>query len=267
MRILNMHWDVSPELFSLGPFTVRWYGIFFALSFLLGLWIMYWIFRRENKPKKDLDRLFCYAILGSVVGARMGYCLFYNPEYYFSHPFEIIKIWEGGLSSHGGGIGIFTALYFYTRRQHGQSFLWLLDRVTIPATLSGCFIRIGNLFNSEIVGIPTTVPWAFIFVRVDLLPRHPVQIYESISYGLLFLLLLNVYRKRNTHMRHGVLLGLFLLVMPVVRFCLEFLKTRQASYDAELPLSIGQCLCIPAIAIGVVLLLHKSGFNVIKEFE
>lgn len=262
-----MYWDVSSELFSLGPFTVRWYGIFFALSFLLGLRIMHWIFRRENKPEKDLDRLFCYAIVGCVVGARMGYCLFYNPEYYFSHPFEIIKIWEGGLSSHGGGIGIFTALYFYARRRHGQSFLWLLDRVAMPITLSGCFIRIGNLFNSEIVGVPASVPWAFVFLRVDLQPRHPVQVYEAISYGLIFLLLLNVYQKRNTTLQHGVLLGLFLVVLSTTRFCLEFLKTRQAAYDAELPLSIGQCLCIPAIAIGIVLLLHKNGFNVIKEFE
>lgn len=262
-----IYWDISPELFSFGPFTVRWYGIFFSLSFLLGLRIMHWIFRRENKPEKDLDCLFYHVILGSVVGARMGYCLIYNPEYYFNHPFEIMKIWEGGLSSHGGGIGVFTALYFYTRRRPGQSLLRMLDRIAIPAALSGCFIRIGNLFNSEIVGVSTSVSWAFVFLRIDLQPRHPVQLYEAISYGLLFLLLLNVYQKKNTKLQHGVLLGLFLVVLSTTRFCLEFLKTRQASYDTELPFSIGQWLSIPAIVIGLVLLRNKRSFGVIRGFK
>jgi prolipoprotein diacylglyceryl transferase len=180
---------VSPEIFSfgpfsigslnLGPFSVRWYGLLFAASFVIGFQIMNWIFKIEKKSEKDLNDLVWYMILGTVIGARLGHCLFYNPEYYLSNPLEILKIWQGGLASHGAAVGILTAMYLYSKKKVGQSFLWILDRVVITVALAGSLIRLGNLFNSEIIGIPTDLPWGFVFTLIDEIPRHPAQLYSD----------------------------------------------------------------------------------------
>ncbi len=252
----HLYWDINPELFSLGPLTVRWYGLFFVITFFFGFLIVQWIFQKENRPEHDLNALVNTMVAGTVVGARLGHCLFYDPSYYLGHPLEILKVWRGGLSSHGGAIGIFVALYLYTRSRPDQPYLWILDRIAIPTALGGFFIRLGNFFNSEIIGTPTDLPWAFIFARVDVLPRHPTQLYESIAYGLIFILLLAVYRKRYARTPQGLVLGLFLVTVFTFRFFIEYVKVRQAAYGYELPLSVGQWLSIPMVAIGAVLLIR-----------
>jgi prolipoprotein diacylglyceryl transferase len=245
-----IYWDVGREIVSLGPLTLRWYGILFALGFIVGFFIVRWMFRIERKPEADLDRLLLYLLVGTIVGARLGHCLFYDPAYYLSNPLEIIKVWKGGLASHGGGIGVFLALYLYSRKHKDQPYLWVLDRVAVPTALAGSFIRLGNLFNSEILGVQTDVPWAFIFARVDRVPRHPAQLYESLSYLLIFLLLLWLYNRFREKTPPGLLIGVFLVSVFTARIAIEFVKVRQAAFGEALPLSMGQLLSIPMILAG-----------------
>lgn len=252
----HIYWDVTPELFSFGPLTVRWYGLLFVLAFSIGFFIIRWIFRSENRPEHNLNALVNFMVAGTIIGARLGHCLFYDPAYYLGHPLEIIRVWKGGLSSHGGAVGIFVALYLYTRTRPDQPYLWILDRIAIVTALGGFFIRLGNLFNSEIIGIPTDLPWAFVFARVDPLPRHPTQFYESIAYGLIFILLLAVYQKRYAQTPQGLVLGLFMVSVFTFRFFIEFVKIRQAAYGHGLALSVGQWLSIPMVILGAILLIR-----------
>jgi len=257
------HWDIDPELFSLGPISIRWYGLAFASSFIFGFLLLRRIFRLEGRPVKNLEKLLVYVLIGTILGARLGHCFFYNPSYFLSNPIEILKVWKGGLASHGGGIGALIAIFLYSRnnpqstgRLTAKPYLWLLDRIAIVAGLAGFFIRIGNLFNSEIIGTPTTLPWAFIFEKVDNIPRHPVQLYESVTYGLIFILLLTIYKKQRHKVKQGFLTGLFLFLVFTARFFLEFVKARQASYSSNLPLSVGQLLSIPFLLAGIVLIIY-----------
>jgi prolipoprotein diacylglyceryl transferase len=250
----TIYWDVSPVLLEIGPFMLRWYGLLFGLAFVLGYYLVRWMYRQEGKPERDLDRLLVYMVVGTVVGARLGHVLFYDPGYYFNHPIEILMIWQGGLASHGGALGILTALYLYARPRPDQSYLWLLDRMVVPTALSGFFIRLGNLFNSEILGTPTDLPWAFVFGRIDAVPRHPAQLYEALGYGLIFVALLAVYRRYRGRTPRGLLLGLFLVGVFSYRFLVEFVKMPQAVFGETLPLSMGQLLSIPLILAGLVLL-------------
>lgn len=248
-----IYWDVDPTLFTAGPFTVRWYGLLFALGFFVGFLIMRSVYRREGKPEEDLDPLLLYMLAGTIVGARLGHVFFYHPEFYLSHPVEILRIWKGGLASHGGALGILTALYLYSRRHLDQPYLWLLDRMAIPVALAGSLIRLGNVFNSEILGKAADVPWAFIFARIDQVPRHPVQLYESLAYLLIFAGLLLIYKRKGPRVSTGLLSGLFLVAVFAARFFLEFFKVRQASFGGELPLSMGQLLSVPLVFVGGVL--------------
>lgn len=249
--LLQIHWNVDPTLFRLGPLAPRWYGLLFALGFLIGFYMMRHVFRRENKPEQDLDFLLLYLLGGTIVGARLGHVLFYAPDYYLSRPLEIFQVWQGGLASHGGAIGVLIALWMYCQRRDDQPFLWLLDRLAAPVALTGSLIRLGNLFNSEILGIPSDLPWAFVFERIDQVPRHPVQLYESISYGLIALLLWQLYRRRGPDVSRGLLTGLFFTLIFGARILLEFLKVEQAHFAEALPMSMGQLLSIPAVLIGV----------------
>ena len=248
-----IYWNVRPELFTFGPVSVRWYGLFFAVLFAIGYLIARWQFRLEHKSTEDLDSLLIYVVVGTILGARLGHVLFYDPQSYFAHPLEIIAIWHGGLASHGGAVGVLLAVYLYSRGHPDQPYLWLLDRIVVPTALAGAFIRLGNLFNSEILGEPTTVPWAFVFQQVDSLPRHPAQLYESLSYLLIFFWLLHLYRKLKAETPRGLLLGLFLITVFTARFAIEFVKQPQASYEQGFVLSVGQMLSIPFIAVGGVL--------------
>lgn len=251
-----MHWNVNPVLVQFGPLAIRWYGLFFAAAFLVGFRVMERIYRREGKDPESLDRLLIYMLVGAVLGARLGHVLFYDPHYYITHPIDILKIWEGGLASHGGTVGILVALYLYTRQPGSPPYLGLLDRVAIPTALGGFFIRMGNFFNSEIVGVPTSGWWGVVFDRVDPIPRHPVQLYEALAYGLIFFVLRRVYKGYAQRPREGFLLGLFFILVFSARFLLEFVKTPQAEYEASFVLTVGQMLSLPFILVGIGLLMR-----------
>jgi len=255
--IAYIHWRVSPEIFSIGPFAIRWYGLLFASGFLIGYYLMQAIYKREQKPVANLDTLLWYLILGTVIGARLGHCFFYEPEYYLANPLEILKIWEGGLASHGGTVGVFAALWLYSRKHPQEPFGWLADRLTVPTALTAAFIRLGNLFNSEIYGKITTVPWAFIFELRDPHPRHPTQLYEATAYFLLFLLLLYLYRWRLSFWQKTYRpLGFFMVWVFGWRVVIEFVKEVQAPFEEALPLNMGQLLSLPMIAIGLYFLFR-----------
>jgi phosphatidylglycerol:prolipoprotein diacylglycerol transferase len=158
-------WNVSPEIIDLGKFSLRWYGLLFATGFLIGQQILIRIYKQEGKSEKHVETLTVYMLIATVVGARLGHCLFYQPEYFLKHPIEILYIWEGGLASHGATIGILLAIYLYSRKQTDQSYLYVLDRLVITIALAGCLIRLGNLMNSEIYGKQTDLPFAFVYVH------------------------------------------------------------------------------------------------------
>lgn len=254
--LAQIQWDVDPIIFQLGPLPLRWYSLGWLLAFGVGFYIVRGMYLREEKPEQDLDTLLLYMMLGAMIGARLGHVLFYRPDYYFSNPVEIIAVWKGlrGLASHGGALGIMVALYFYCRSRPDQPWLWVLDRVVVPTALGGMFIRLGNLMNSEILGVPTDVPWAFSFSRVDGVPRHPAQLYEAVAYGVIFVFLMGMYRKRGPSLPHGTLLGTFLALVFSARFVIEFVKERHVPFEAGLPLSMGQILSIPLVLLGLALI-------------
>lgn len=259
--LLQLRWDVDPTIFRLGPLAPRWYGLLFALGFLIGFYLMQRVFRREDKPVQDLDFLLLYLLGGTVIGARLGHVLFYAPGYYLLRPLEIIAIWEGGLASHGGLIGVLLAIWLYCRRRDDQPFVWLLDRLAAPVALTGALIRLGNFFNSEILGVPTDRAWGVVFERaararadIEAVPLHPVQMYESISYALIAALLWTLYGRYGEDTPNGLLVGLFMTLIFGVRIVLETFKREQAHFEVGMPLSMGQLLSIPAVLLGLWLL-------------
>ena len=257
MIISSIFWNVSPEIIKLGPFALRWYGLLFALAFVFGYIILTKIYSLEKKPLADLEQLSIYVILGTVIGARLGHCLFYDPVYYLSHPIEIIKVWEGGLASHGAAIGILISIYLITKKQKDKSMLWILDRLVIVVALGGALIRLGNLFNSEIIGKVTDLPWAFIFARVDEFPRHPTQLYESFFYLITFAVLYYTYMKTDKKLYPGYLFGLALLMIFGFRFFVEFVKENQSPFEQGMILDMGQLLSIPFVIAGLYFMFRK----------
>jgi phosphatidylglycerol---prolipoprotein diacylglyceryl transferase len=257
-----IRWDVSPEIFSTEYFTIRWYGLLFALGFLVGQQILFRIFRKEGQPEQDVETLTVYMVIATVVGARLGHVLFYQPDYYLSNPIEILKIWEGGLASHGAIVSILPALYLYARRKKEQTYLWVVDRIVITIAFAGGLIRLGNLMNSEIYGHETDLPWGFIFVRDgQTMPRHPTQIYEALFYFAVFILLYAIWNRRRQYTPHGLLLGWFLVLMFSFRFLVEFLKENQVAFEEQMVLNMGQWLSIPAVlgGIGVLMIARRNG--------
>ncbi len=346
-------WNVNPEIFRIGNFAVRYYGLLFAAGFFFGYLIMARFFKKEGIPLELLDSLTVYTAIGTIVGARLGHCFFYEPEYFLKHPLEILKIWHGGLASHGAAIGILLALYLFARKKK-KSYLWVLDRVVIVVALAGMFIRTGNLMNSEIYGFPTGKTSGFVYARhlteelkslppvnqvkfyktaadaqvdstgavplemvirfertarnenelqalmqyqvkpilhrayterernvylppgddpeftlsqdreryfnasipVMALPRHPTHIYEALTYLLIFLFLLGVYLYLKGRPRHGLIFGLFLIVLFTARFAIEFIKENQVEFEDRLELNMGQWLSIPFILAGAGILLY-----------
>lgn len=259
-----INWDVNPDIFSIGPITIRWYGLLFAAAFIAGFQIMYFIYKKEGKPAAELNDLIWYMILGTVIGARLGHCLFYSPEYYLSNPLRILMIWEGGLASHGAAVGILTAVYLYTKKNKQRTFLFLMDRLVITVALGGMFIRLGNLFNSEIIGKPTDVPWSFIFVNASglteaqrAMPRHPAQLYEAIAYLCIFFILLFIYLKKNGKFNDGLIFGIFLILLFGFRIFVEYFKENQSDFEQGMILNMGQLLSIPFILAGIILLYRS----------
>ena len=244
-------WNASPELLSIGPFSIRWYGSLFALAFYLGYRILLRAFEREKVPQLTLDSLLAHLFIATLAGARLGHCLFYEPEIYLQDPLRILKIWEGGLASHGAALGIFLVLLLFRKKNPQLSYLWLADRVAMVSPLGGALVRVGNFFNSEILGKPSDVPWAIVFARVDTQARHPAMLYEAFAYFAIAALLLHLYFKKNAGKRPGLLFGLFLIFVFGVRFAVEFFKENQAAFESSLPLNMGQALSIPMICLGI----------------
>ena len=250
--------NISPEIFSIGFITIRWYSLLFSLTFVVGYVILQHIFKNESKKLADVDTLVVYIMLGTVVGARLGHCLFYAPDYYLANPVEILKVWEGGLASHGGAIGILTAIWLFAKKKKNYSFLWIVDRVVIVVALGGLFIRTGNFFNSEVYGLPTDVPWAVVFALRDNLPRHPTQIYEALTYFSIFILLFMLYKKSKPLPKEGLLFGIFLVLVFTSRFLWEFLKEVQSDFEHSLLLDMGQILSIPFVLLGIAMLIYSQ---------
>jgi len=250
-------WNQSPDIFSvdipvLGTLTIRWYGLLFASAFLVGQYIMFKIFKAEGKPEADVEAMTLYMIVATLGGARLGHCLFYQPDYYLAHPLDIFKVLEGGLASHGATIGILLGIYLYSRSRPDQSYLWVLDRIVIVTALAGAFVRMGNLFNSEIIGLQTDVPWGFVFVKLNEdFARHPAQLYEAISCIFLFLFLLMLWNRTKGKTPEGRLFGVFCVVLFSLRFFYESLKENQVAFENGLPLNMGQILSIPMVLIGI----------------
>ncbi len=272
--LLSIVWDVSPAMFHfpdwlplLGGREVRWYGMLFAASFVVGYYIMQRMFRREGIKQEVLDELSTWMLIATVVGARLGHCFFYEPAYYLANPIEILKVWEGGLASHGAAIAIIIALYFFGRK-HKKPVIWVLDRIVVVVALAGFFIRMGNLFNSEIFGHITQMPWGFEFVRASepelrTDPRHPTQIYEGFIYlGSFFFLLYSYFRSGVGEKRPGFLFGWFLILIFGTRVFVEFLKEPQVAFEQTMALNMGQWLSIPFAAAGILLLVMPEKFGI-----
>lgn len=258
-------WNVDPEIFNIGQLSIRWYGLLFASAFLSGYIVFTRYLATERLTSEMMDQLLIYIAVGTVIGARLGHCFFYEPDYFLKNPLEILKIWKGGLASHGAAIGILLSLWLYVRK-YKLSFLWMIDRIVIVVALGGAFIRLGNLFNSEIYGRPTSLPWGFEFVRDKLydpntgalLPtvaRHPTQLYEALSYILIFLVLFFFYRKRHMKVRDGFIFGVFMILLFSARILIEFVKNDQVPFEAAMKLNMGQWLSVPFIVAGVAMIL------------
>ena len=255
-----IHWNPDPVAFTVFGLEIRWYGVMFTITFLCGWWLLNRMFKQEGRNPELADTLLWYVALAVIIGARLGHCLFYDPQFYLSHPVEILKIRDGGLASHGAAISIPIALWLVARK-YRVSVWYLLDRVVIVVALGGFFIRMGNLFNSEIYGHVTNLPWGFIFERNgETLPKHPTQIYEALTYLCLFFLLGAYYKRKKGKVRNGQLFGWFLIGCFGMRFLIEFLKEVQEEWELAYALDMGQMLSIPFILLGiVVLVLSRKG--------
>lgn len=254
-------WDVSPIIFSLGPLSLRWYGLAFAIGFIVGYNIVAKMFKHEGAPEKWLGILLTYVVVATIIGSRLGHVFFYQWDYYSQHPGEIFKIWEGGLASHGGVIGNFIAVWLFSIFVTKKSVSWTVDRLVVPVALVAGLIRLGNLMNSEIYGGVTDLPWGFIFVRDgQTLPMHPTQIYEALCYFALFGVLMWMYWKKNAQERPWLISGVFFIGVFVSRFIIEYVKNVQVGKEIEMianyGINMGQLLSIPFIIMGVVMVVY-----------
>ena len=261
---LAINWSVNPEIFSLGPLSVRWYGLLFISGFILGWYIFKWFFNREDIPETLLDPLLYTLLIGTIVGARLGHCLFYQPDYYLGSWqgfWEIFMPWKGGLASHGGTIALFFAMIWFARkygRRYDFDFVWILDHLAIAVCFAATFIRLGNLFNSEIYGDVTTLPWGFIFeLRGETLPKHPTQLYEALSYFLLGVALISIYKFKADKVYRGFFIGTFFIGCFGMRFLIEFIKEPQVMFEQNMVLNMGQLLSIPFVLMGIGLLIYS----------
>ncbi len=262
-------WNVDPEIVKLfGIISLRYYGLLFVIGMFLGYFVVKRIYIKENLSTERLDKLAVFIFIGTIVGARFGHCLFYEPEYFLKHPLNIVIPfkWDSdgelnftgfqGLSSHGGAIGVLTAIILYCKRYRYDS-LWVLDRIAIATPLTGAFIRFGNFMNSEIIGKPTGTDFGIVFQKVDLLPRHPTQLYEGVAYLIFFFVLHWIFFDRKTKRGNGFIFGLFLVMLFGTRFILEFIKIPQVEFENGMILNMGQLLSTPFILGGIGLIIRK----------
>lgn len=248
-------WDPNPIFFTVPGlgWPVRWYGLSWALAFFFANMIMGKFFKAENRPMSRLDPLTYYMLIATLVGARLGHCFFYEPEKYFSHPLEILKINEGGLASHGAATGIIIGMWLFCRK-YKENLMWLFDRIVITTALGGAFIRMGNFMNSEIIGKVTDVPWAVVFAQVDQNPRHPAQVYEAILCVLLFVILYQIWKRKRNQLGGGFIFGFYFAYTFIFRFLMEFLKENQTPFENNLILNMGQLLSIPFVIMGIYMM-------------
>jgi len=251
-------WTASPTIIDLGLLSLRWYGLLFATGFALGYFITKRVYQEAGHSERELDTLLWFVVGGAIIGARLGHVFFYNWDYYSQHLLEIPQVWQGGLASHGGGIGLFLALWLYSRYVIKRPMLWITDRLAMSVPLAGAFIRLGNLMNHEIVGAPTEVPWAFLFTRYESvpIPRHPAQLYEAGAYLLIFAWLFFLFWRSNAKQKPGMLTGLVLVLIFIARFLIEFVKEVQEPWEVGLTLNMGQMLSIPMILAGLALIFY-----------
>ena len=263
-------WDVNPYIFTfpesfplLGGRPMAWYGLLWAMVFVVGYFVMKKIYKKENLSDDMLDKLVFGTLIFTIVGARLGHCLFYEPGYYLANPEKFLYVWEGGLASHGGAIGILIWLLIYSKKL-GKPYLWILDRVVIAVAIGGALIRTGNLMNSEIYGYETTLPWGFKFVRdwapgtpIEAIPAcHPTQIYEALVCVIVFAILMYLYFKKDTaEKRMGFFFGFFCTVIFGSRILIEFIKQPQVEFENSMVLDMGQWLSIPFVLVGIYFML------------
>lgn len=255
-----IYWNADPVFFSLGPISVRWYGLAFAVGFIIGYWIVARMFRHEGAPERWLGILLTYVMVATIVGARLGHVFFYEWDYYSQHPAEILQIWNGGLASHGGTIANIIAVFLFSWIVAKKPASWTFDKLVVAIALVGGLIRLGNLMNSEIYGGETTLPWGFVFVRNgDTVASHPTQIYEALCYFALFGLLMWMYWKKNAEERPWLITGVFFIGIFLPRFLIEYVKNVQVASEYAMiekyGMNLGQVLSIPFILLGVFLVV------------
>lgn len=251
-------WNVDPVLIHVGPLAIRWYGLLWAVGIYATLLIVQKLFRHEKLPEEWVDKLFIYTLVGAIVGARLGHCLFYEWDYFLEHPLEMLYIWHGGLASHGGAIGILIAMYFFNKKVSKKGYVWIFDRLVIGVAICGAAIRLGNLMNSEIYGDATDLPWGFIFLRAgETQPMHPTQLYEMMYCLITFALLWWLYWKKEAYKKNGLIFGVFLIGIFASRFALEFIKLNQEAFESNMPLNMGQLLSLPFIGWGIWLIVRS----------
>ena len=263
MEYLVVNWNVDPVIFHLGSIELRWYSVLFVSGFILGWYIMRSFFRREKISESLLDPMLYMLLICTIVGARLGHCLFYQPDYYLGSWqgfWEIFMPWKGGLASHGGTIALLLGIWWYANKygkKNDFDYVWVLDHLVIPVAFAACFIRLGNLFNSEIYGGPTSLPWGFIFQRNgETVPCHPTQLYEGGTYLLLGIVLMWLYWKKLDKLYRGTFVGLFLIVCFGSRFLIEFVKNPQVEFEQDMVLNMGQLLSIPFVLLGIGFLVY-----------
>ena len=271
MIFCSIDWNPNPEIFKIFEFPVRYYGLFFAMAFLAGFQVMTYIFKKEGRPVEQADQLLLYAMVATVVGARMGHYFFYEFPLLQADPMrffiQMITPPFSGLASHGAAVGLFSAFYLYVKKNPGQSYLYVTDRMVIVVSLAGFFIRMGNLMNSEIIGKPTDLPWGFKFFRdyefnplgdpAMVVARHPSQLYEALSCLVIFALLMWFWSQKKAKTQEGLMTGIFMVVLFGLRFFYEFLKENQSDFENQMALNMGQILSIPSVIFGLIVLFYS----------
>lgn len=262
-----IYWDIHPEIFKIGSFGLRYYALCWLAAFAISYVLMLKIFKREGKTQEQLDQLSIYIFLGTLIGARLGHCLFYEFDYYKDHIMEIFLPfrWDAngnfqltgfaGLASHGAAVGILTSIYLFARKTK-INFMWVADRLVIVVPIAGAFVRLGNFFNSEMIGPPTDLPWGVVFKNIDNIPRHPGQLYEALAYVIIFIVMWYLYNKKSI-LKSGYLFGIFLVLLFGARFVLEYFKIDQEDFEKNMLFNMGQILSIPFILVGFYLIFRK----------
>lgn len=263
-----INWDFDPEIANILGFPLKYYGLLFACGLIISMRVLKKIFKTENLNDNAYEALFIYGILGIFVGARLGHCLFYDFDYYSKNLLEIILpikktlnggykfIGYAGLASHGGTIGLIFSLYLFSKKYKIQ-YLKVLDLIALVAPIGATFIRLANLMNSEMIGNPTNMPWAFIFKKIDNIPRHPAQLYEAISYLIIFLVVYTIYKTKNIKLGGGFYFGLVITLIFLMRILIEFVKINQVQFEDKMPLNMGQILSVPFIIIGIYFIFYN----------